>query len=164
MDRVNLIWHHPVYQKLYVALQWREKDRLFCRHDMEHFLSVARLMWMYALESRWNQKKDVLYGTALLHDLGRIRQYEFGEPHDVAGARIARDILATLPQTDRYTADEERMMVEAIACHRRKGEEAGSRLSELLALCDKEARLCFVCPVQNQCKWPEEKRNEKIRY
>ena len=56
------------------------------------------------------------------------------------------------------------MMVEAIACHRRKGEEAGSRLSELLALCDKEARLCFVCPVQDQCKWPEEKRNEKIRY
>ena len=50
MDRVNQIWGHPVYQEHYKKIQELESERSFCRHTPEHFLDVARLMYIYALE------------------------------------------------------------------------------------------------------------------
>ena len=49
MDRVNRIWRHPVYQEHYKKIQELESERIFCRHTPEHFLDVARLMYIYAL-------------------------------------------------------------------------------------------------------------------
>ena len=48
MDRVNQIWRHPVYQEHYKKIQELESERIFCRHTPEHFLDVARLMYIYA--------------------------------------------------------------------------------------------------------------------
>ena len=50
MDRVNQIWRHPVYQEHYKKIQELESERIFCRHTPEHFLDVARLMYIYVLE------------------------------------------------------------------------------------------------------------------
>ena len=51
MDRVNQIWNHPLYQNELNKLQLLETDREFCRHTPEHFLDVARLAYIRALEA-----------------------------------------------------------------------------------------------------------------
>ena len=77
-------------------LQLLETDREFCRHTPEHFLDVARLAYIRALEENAPVSKELIYCTALLHDIGRARQYEDGTPHDEAGAAIAGQILNEL--------------------------------------------------------------------
>ena len=94
MDRVNQIWNHPIYQNELNKLQLLETDREFCRHTPEHFLDVARLAYIRALEENAPVSKELIYCTALLHDIGRARQYEDGTPHDEAGAAIAGQILS----------------------------------------------------------------------
>ena len=41
-------------------------------------------------------KKDQFYVTGLLHDIGRVAQYETGEHHSVAGVRIAEKLLTEI--------------------------------------------------------------------
>ena len=42
------------------------------------------------------EKKDQFYVTGLLHDIGRVAQYETGEHHSVAGVRIAEKLLTEI--------------------------------------------------------------------
>ena len=67
MDRVNQIWRHPVYQEHYKKIQELESERIFCRHTPEHFLDVARLMYIYALEEHLELSKERIYAAALLY-------------------------------------------------------------------------------------------------
>lgn len=54
MKRIDQILSHPVFREQFALLQEAEKDRIFCRHTMEHFLDVARLMYIYNLgRSGW---------------------------------------------------------------------------------------------------------------
>ena len=78
MKRVNLIYEHPVFQEKFQALQETEKERKFCKHTLEHLLDVARLMYIYALEHDLSISKELIYATALMHDIGRIDQIENG--------------------------------------------------------------------------------------
>ena len=96
MTRVNAIWQHPLYQQNLKDLIHLEADRIFCRHTPEHFLDVARLAYIFALERGLNCSRELIYGTALLHDIGRVRQYMDGTPHDEAGVQIAEQILSDL--------------------------------------------------------------------
>ena len=100
MDRVNQIWRHPVYQEHYKKIQELESERIFCRHTPEHFLDVARLMYIYALEEHLELPKELIYAAALLHDIGRAQQYQYNIPHDIAGVEIAREILTDLHFTE----------------------------------------------------------------
>lgn len=100
MDRVNQIWRHPVYQEHYKKIQELESERIFCRHTPEHFLDVARLMYIYALEEHLELSKELIYAAALLHDIGRAQQYQYNIPHDIAGVEIAREILTDLHFTE----------------------------------------------------------------
>ena len=61
MKRVNLIYRHPLYQKKYNALQKAEEHREFCNHTLEHFLDVARLMYIYSVEQELSISKEVIY-------------------------------------------------------------------------------------------------------
>ena len=83
MKRVNLIYRHPLYQKKYNALQKAEEHREFCNHTLEHFLDVARLMYIYSVEQELSISKEVIYAAAFMHDIGRIDQIEKGIPHDM---------------------------------------------------------------------------------
>ena len=51
MERVNRIWNHPAYQEALGKLTAYEAEREFCRHTPEHFLAVARLTYLLALEN-----------------------------------------------------------------------------------------------------------------
>lgn len=43
---------------------------------MEHFLDVARLMYIYNLEDQAGFSKEMIYAAGLLHDIGRYEQME----------------------------------------------------------------------------------------
>lgn len=93
MKRVDRILKHAVFRACIEKNRECEKDRIFCRHDVEHFLSVARIAYILNLKKKVRQKRELIYGAALLHDIGRYRQYEEGIPHEKASAVLAPGIL-----------------------------------------------------------------------
>ena len=136
-----------------------EKERIFCCHGLEHLLDTARIAWIMVLENALSIRKDIVYGAALLHDLGRYRQYENDIPHYQASAELAEQIL---PEAG-YTADEVSLIVDAIRQHGAKPHTRG-QLAQILYDADKLSRNCFQCKAQAECKWEQEKRNKTIIY
>lgn len=156
MDRVNRILEQELYRHCLSTIETYERDRRFCKHDMEHFLSVARLMLIKSLENDMDIPKDILYALALLHDIGRAYQYELGREHTRASALLARELL---PQCG-YDEEETEAIAYAIAAH--NDEEACGYLSSLLQSADRESRNCFLCPASEDCYWPESRKNKGV--
>lgn len=230
MNRVNLIYNHPLYKEKFDKLQVAEKDRIFCNHTLEHFMDVGRLMYIRYLEStvellqepgmsqedsmvrensmareasmvRENSMarnnlavtREIIYATALMHDIGRISQIENDIPHDVASAKLC-DVI--LPECG-FAQWEIVMIKQAILEHRNdlcsndllsndpcsndscsnnscfnnllhfystQENNFGHTLSKLLYWADKKSRNCFNCPAYTECNWSFEKRNSHISY
>lgn len=159
MKRVQAVWEHPLYQQNLKDLTRLEADRVFCRHTPEHFLDVARLAYIFALERKLNCSRELIYCTALLHDIGRAEQYITGTPHDEAGVRIAETILSDLD----FSSEEKEAILSAIEEHRSSGKET-SILSQLIYEADKKSRNCFLCEAEPQCYWSPQKKNMTIQY
>ena len=160
MERLEQIWRHPLYQDCLMKNRAAEADRRFCRHNMEHFLDVARIGWIMVLEEGLAVSKELLYAAALLHDIGRFRQYEEKIPHEVAGVELASRILCDCA----FTQDEQREILDAISGHRSNTGHPQTLLGEVLCRADKASRPCFSCGAAEDCNWVMEKRNLKIRY
>lgn len=58
MDRIQKIWEHPLYQDRFRKLQLAEEGRIFCNHTLQHFLDVARLMWIWRLEEQLQAEEE----------------------------------------------------------------------------------------------------------
>lgn len=159
MERVNAILAHPLFQSCYEKLAIREHDRIFCRHQMEHLLDVARIAYIQNLEQGLGFEKELIYAAALLHDIGKYEQYENGTPHEVAGEEIAKQILLDLNR--QFSEAETDMILSAIRNHRREA-DAKAPLDHLLYISDKLSRNCFACPAEPECNWSEEKKNRGI--
>lgn len=160
MKALEEIRNHPLYLESYDRLQQAESDRVFCCHNMVHFLDVARIAWILNLEQDLGIRKEVVYAAALLHDIGKYRQYEEGIPHEIASAEIAGQILEELPEM--YFAEEEkREIIQAILGHRKLQKEA-KELERILYHADKKSRACFACPAESECNWSMEKKNMEI--
>ena len=156
MDRVNEILGHPVFSEHLTRLETLEQTRYFCRHSLPHLLDVARMMWIAALERQLPLSREVVYATALLHDLGRVEQIEEGIPHHQASVQLAARILP-----DAGFGEVEIAQIQAaIASHRSDGGE--EILGQLLYWADKKSRACRMCPAKDECNWPDEKKNWKI--
>ena len=158
MERVNRIWNHTYYRQCLDKISALEADREFCRHTPEHFLDVARLTWIFAMEEGLDIERGLVYAAALLHDIGRFRQYEDGTPHDVASVEIAERLL---PECG-YTEQETSVIVDMIASHRKKG--SGKDIDGLFYRAGKMSRSCFLCLAERECNWSAEKKNMVIRY
>ncbi len=139
-----------------------EKNRIFCRHDPAHLKDTARLAYIFSLERNYGLDKAVVYTAALLHDCGRAEEYKTGEPHDIAGGRIARRILEKYD----FSPAETEMIVAAIEGHRGNLKkdlgETAARLAEVLYDADKLSRECFSCKVSKDCNWSDEKKNMNL--
>lgn len=159
IKRAQAIWEHPLYQQNLKELTRLEADRVFCRHTPEHFLDVARLAYIFALERGIDCSRELIYCTALLHDIGRAEQYTSGTPHDEAGARIAEAILSDLD----FSSAEKEQILSAIREHRSSSEEV-SPLSQLIYEADKKSRNCFLCAAEPECYWSPQKKNMTIVY
>lgn len=155
-ERYNRIIEHPTFKKIMKELEDLERDRIFCRHGLEHLLAVARIGYIDILENHREVSKDIMYATALLHDLGRALQYKGQGDHHVVGAELAREVLKDCG----YGEEEIRMICQAIAKH---GEESGEELlSQILYRADKKSRNCFLCAAYEECNWNENKKNRGI--
>ena len=159
MTRVNAIWQHPLYQQNLKDITRFEADRVFCRHTPEHFLDVARLAYIFALERDIACSRELIYCSALLHDIGRAKQYTDGTPHDKAGVQIARKILSDLE----FSSEEAQQNLTAIGEHRSSKENIPV-LSQLHYEADKQSRMCFLCPAEKECYWDLSKKNMSIQY
>lgn len=162
MNRLESIRNHPDYQDSYRKILEAEQDRIFCRHGMEHFLDVARIAYIRVLERRMGLSRDLVYAAALLHDIGKWQQYKEGVPHETASARIAEDILADLPEAERFTPEETSQILTAIRGHRKLRPDA-EILERLLYESDKASRACYACPSREFCNWKHEKKNMEIK-
>ncbi|MEI3176166.1 MAG: HDIG domain-containing metalloprotein [Lachnospiraceae bacterium] len=78
MERVDRIIRNETFIWNMKKLLRLEQERIYCRHDMDHLLSVARVQ-IKALEERIPVSKELIYAAALLHDIGRAAQYD-GDP------------------------------------------------------------------------------------
>lgn len=159
MERVNRILEHGSYQECLRKNEEAEEDRRFCRHDMAHFLDVARIAWILNLQEKAGVKQELIYAAALLHDCGRWRQYEDGTPHERASAQIAPQILLECG----FEKEERESVLAAIREHRNPESAKTAGLTGLLYRADKLSRSCFSCKVCAECDWPEEKKNRRIR-
>lgn len=162
MPRVDAILRHPLFAEYLAGLEAFERDRVFCRHGIAHLLDVARIMWIEVLEHELDLSREVVYATALLHDVGRAEQYATGEPHELAGARIAGEILDGLPGDVAFDADDRTAVLAAIRSHRRPKENP-SVLEDLLYRADKASRACFSCAAREACRWSDDKKNLHVR-
>ena len=160
MKRIQDIFTHPLYQEQLSLLMDAEKDRIFCRHTVEHFLDVARLMYLYNLEDSAGLEKELIYAAAFLHDIGRYEQIANGTPHDIASARMAKTIL-----NDCGFSDRDILAIQDAILHHRGNENHGeSHLARYLYRADKQSRNCFCCPASRECNWPLSKKNMEIDY
>ena len=73
-ERINRILTHPSYIEYVSQNAEKEQDRVFCHHDMGHFLDVARLAEILNLTEAYGQDAELIYAAALLHDIGRQEQ------------------------------------------------------------------------------------------
>lgn len=94
MEIIEKIRRHPLYQEYYDKLTEAEKGRIFCCHQMDHLLDVARIAYIYNLEEQLGIRKEIIYAAALLHDIGKYDQYTKQLPHEQASAQLAAQILA----------------------------------------------------------------------
>lgn len=160
MDRINQILYHHTYRDCLRQIQQLEAGRIFCGHDMAHFMDVARLAYLFNLEEGLCIPKDVIYGAALLHDVGRHIQYLEGTPHQQAGLPIAAEILTDCGYTDAERGE----ILGAIASHRDRKVREELSLRGLLYRADKMSRACYGCRAQEECDWSPEKKNLRIQY
>lgn len=157
MDRINDILNNNKFIKYLNKNEKREKRRVFCKHTLEHFLDTARIAYIINLENNLGISKEDIYATALLHDIGKWKQYESGIPHEIASSELAKTIL----QECSFNATEIGIITEAILGHRKK-EENPKDLIGLISLADKLSRNCFNCKAKDNCSWNEEKKNHGI--
>ena len=154
MDRINQIIHNEQYQSYYAQIEACEKDRIFCHHDMVHFLDVARLAQLYNIQENCCIEKELVYATALLHDIGRHRQYIDGTPHEKTSGELAPEILDKCG----FMEDEKIQILDAILSHRNKEIAQEHTLRGIIYRADKMSRSCFACKAEKQCDWKNDKK------
>ena len=165
MKRLESIYRDELWRRCMEDIECTEIQRIYCRHDFTHLMEVARIAYVFSLEEALEIPKDVIYAAALLHDIGRSKEYTDGIPHDEAGAKIAKEIL----KRSSYTEEEIEAIIAAVSGHRGHSEtkEAGGLIGGLtyvIKRADKESRLCFICDARDTCKWPDNKKNKNITY
>lgn len=171
MERVQEILSHPDFE-IYLKLnEKQEVNREFCCHQLQHALDVARIYYILCLEAgkkaalfelqemSMEKIKELVYGIALLHDIGRWRQYlDHNLDHAAESAILAKPILKDCG----FSTYEIEIALKAIRAHR---DAHASGLGKILYRADKLSRDCKHCQARNKCyKLNSMETREKIVY
>lgn len=146
MERIDKILKNGDYLKYLEKNRLAEISRIYCHHDIKHFLDVARIAYIIVLEENLNIEKEVLYAAGLLHDIGRWMEYESGIDHAKASQILAEKILEDCG----FSKSESDEILEAIGSHRNRKET--SVLGDVLYKADKLSRNCLMCGAIFTCK------------
>ena len=164
MERVNAILQHTRFVEELERIKEYEKNRSYCRHGLDHLLDVARIAYILNSEINGervaapNVTKELIYAAALLHDIGRAKQYEDGTPHEKESAGIAEKLLPGCG----FTKPETMVIIYAILSHRTNSSAGKPGLSGLLYRADKLSRRCFDCSMINDCD--RDRKNTGLEY
>ena len=158
MKKVNEILNNTIYKKCIKEIEVMEQDRVFCRHNINHFLDMARIAYILVLEEGLSYSKEVIYAIGLLHDIGRAQEYKNNINHDEAGVMISEKIL----KETSYSTDEINLILNAVANHGNK--DAEDKFLNIIYKSDKLTRNCFDCKAEKECYWSIEKKNMEIKY
>lgn len=161
MERIDKIMQHPLFQDAMKTIEQAEVDRIYCLHGMDHSIDVARICHILNLEMECGYKRDVVYAAALLHDVGRCREYTEGKSHHIESADMAREILGVCG----YDEEEIALVSTAILHHKRKSEDINPcDLDEILYKADKLSRKCYDCKAAASCYWSSEMKNNTVTF
>lgn len=176
MERVNRIIKNKLYLEYIERIKAYEKDRIFCKHDIVHFLDVCRLaeiLWLKHRISKMEEKfqdncliseeaelinRELIYAAGLLHDIGRWQEYESGTRHETASAALAPGILRECG----FAEEEIEKIIVAISNHRDKKMKEEKSLAGFIYRADKKSRPCFLCEAEKECDWSVTKKNLEI--
>ncbi|MGB5824130.1 MAG: HD domain-containing protein [Proteocatella sp.] len=159
-ERFQRILKNKQYRHHLELISNHEKDRIFCKHDLSHFLDVARIAYILCLEDKAHLSKDLIYAAALVHDVGRHVQYEDGTPHEQASAELCGPIL----MQEGYSEDEILTIKDAVSNHRNSKLEMSKDLPWYIYRSDKLSRACYNCSATELCNWPDSKKNLDLKY
>ncbi|MCL2045907.1 MAG: HD domain-containing protein [Oscillospiraceae bacterium] len=190
MDRINAILSHPLFTDSLRHIEIAERDREFCKHDLEHFLAVARIANILFYGELYDTKNHgLLKEQSEIQSTSNIDFTDTNDDFDDEN-RDNKEIIyaaALLHDTGRWkqyddgTPHEEesariaelilpecgfndseiKEILELILTHR-EYESESFNLAPLLYRADKLSRLCFVCSAKEKCNW--EVKNETLRY
>lgn len=158
MERSNRILNHEKYQKYLAENERAEVSRRFCRHNMGHFLDVARLAIILNETEGYGADRELIYAAALLHDIGRWVQYKDGTPHEKASEALSGEILTDCG----FETEEKSKILKAIRDHRSREVREERTLSGLLYRADKLSRPCYVCKAEKECNWKNDSKNREL--
>ena len=147
---LDLIINHPLFRENLAKIKQKELNRLYCRHDLEHLLAVARLGYIINLEEGLKVEPTLIYAAALLHDLGKAQD---SADHAQRSGELAAVIL---PQCG-FSGADTAQIIAAIKAHRQASDQGA--LAYILYKADKKSRSCFSCSAQSSCNWSDEKKN-----
>lgn len=157
MKYVEKLLTETDYLKQMEQLEELEQERRFCRHGLNHVLDVARIAWIQVLEQELSYEKEDVYLTALLHDMGRIAEYQRGEAHHEAGVLEAQQYLDQIG----YPNEKRTRILKAISEHREK-KKLNDDFTNIIKTADNRSRNCYFCKANRVCKWSEERKNRTI--
>ena len=158
MEKINSILSDEEYISYLEKNKNNEECRIFCHHDITHFLDVSRIAWILNLEENLNLDKEVVYAASLLHDIGRWQEYEMNINHEIASANLAENILNKYE----FTEKQKHMILTAIRNHRSK--ENTDNISRIIYTADKLSRPCFNCAAIDKCKRFKDGEKPKLLY
>ena len=159
------ILEHKQYQDYLGKLNQLEQNRIYCKHDLNHLLDVARICTILAQEQGITIDKNIVYAASLLHDIGRFNPSV--AKHEQLSGEIA---LRVLPECD-YSDDEIAQVIDLIHSHRGRDSVKHIRemrlekqldLKDCFRLADQLSRNCFCCQASDTCKWKVEERNQVV--
>jgi HD superfamily phosphodiesterase len=156
MEKYNNILLNTDFRSLLAKIDVKEEDRPYCCHGIEHLLDTARISYILVLENNIDISKDIIYGAALLHDLGRAVA---DKNHNFESRKLAEKIL---PECG-YTENETTEICRAIENHRKTADKI-ENISDVLTVADHISRKCYMCKASAKCYWSEERKNHKIIY
>lgn len=155
MDRIIKILEHPLFWEFINKNAEAEKERVFCRHCVD----VARVAYILILENNAGFAKDLVYASALLHDIGRWKEYSEGVDHAAASAELAEGILDNCG----FSEIDKDIILKAVGEHRMT-ENYSSFLSYAIYKSDKISRPCGECKAIAQCKRFADGRQPEFYY
>ena len=162
ISKAKKIIENERFKRNMAIIKEAERDRIYCGHDLDHLLSVARIGMIIIHEQNLNISEDEMYGAALLHDIGRAAEYEEGTPHHMASVDEAKVILAEAG----YRNEETVQILAAIALHRMSREmkqaPEATTLVHVLYEADKKSRACYDCDARSTCKWDRDEMNMEL--
>lgn len=156
MIKLAKIVNSSCYQKYYNTTVEREKDRIYCCHNLTHFIDMARVAYLLYLTKEVaapeldcfspDEVKEIIYTVGYLHDIGRFAEYDDANiDHAQESAKLARPLL----QEAGFSVKEQAIIEKAIKNHRKKD---GEGFDGLIYLADKKSRPCHSCVALNTCK------------